>query len=117
VVGTFYLTIAALWSLLCDITLDLFVDVIALEAGAWVFLTFSFTLQLCGDDVLEGHSRWRWCLLQLEDRVGDGEEGDAQGYGRAVEDELDPNERSVEHHGRPHAPAFRVGFAQLESDS
>ena len=64
-VGAFYLTIAALLPLLCDLTLALFLDVIALEAGAWVFLTFSFTLQLCGDDILEGHRRWRWCLLQL----------------------------------------------------
>src|SRR5215213_5022478 len=58
-------TEAAFGPLLGNLTLDLFVDVIALEAGAWVFLTFSFALHLRGDEHLKRYMRWRGCFLKL----------------------------------------------------
>src|SRR5215204_3946497 len=56
-----YSTNAALRPLLGDLTLDLYVEVIALEAEG-----ISFTPRhLFGKDHLRGHRRWRRCLLQL----------------------------------------------------
>jgi hypothetical protein len=56
-----HFTNAALRPLLGDLTLDLYVDVIALEVEG-----ISFTPRhLFGKEHLKGYRRWRRCLLQL----------------------------------------------------
>src|SRR5215211_4087693 len=52
-------TEAAFGPLLCNLPLELFVSVKAIEAGAWVFLTFSLAPHLRGDEHHERYMSWR----------------------------------------------------------